>query len=73
MGLKEEYIGISLALELDDVDCSLSTLEHRALALSEIEAEAGDEKVAEWTKEINGILADPNTTCSSGAKYGLRR
>jgi hypothetical protein len=28
---------------------------------------------AEWAKEINGVLADPNTTCSSGAKYGLRR
>lgn len=73
MGLKEDYISISLALELDDVDCSLSTLEHRALALSEIEAEVGDEKVAEWAKEINSILADPDTTCSSGAKYGLRR
>lgn len=74
MELKEEYISIALAMELDDVDCSLSTMEGRSRRLEEIEEEAGGEEVTEeWDKEIRDILTHPETVYGSGRLYNENR
>ena len=67
--LKKEYISLTLACELDDVDSSLSTYEGRCTRLGEIEDIVGEDVTQMWDKEIDIILSNPKTTYSSGCPY----
>lgn len=67
--LKRKYINLNLALELDDVDSSLSTMYHRTNAIADIQEKIDEETLKEWHKEINKILSDNKIRCCSGGLY----
>jgi hypothetical protein len=68
--LRQEYIELRMAEELDNVDCSLSTLLARSKRLAEIQEQAD---TTEWEQFVQAALANPKTTYSSGALYNEQR
>ena len=65
--IRDEYIQLRMADELDDVDSSLSTLHYRSNRIAEIEEEYPRD-VKDWERIVERNLSKA-TNFSSGAPY----